>query len=113
VLGGVSVVLKLLKWETRLDDPVMLNVLKYWVFMKVRSGCAQVIVVDEIGTKAEAQAINTIGHRGTTVVGTAHGDTLEDVVKNPDLGCLLGGKSTVIMSDASARCGNWSDLKYK
>jgi stage III sporulation protein SpoIIIAA len=65
---------------------------------------AQVIVVDEIGTKAEAQAINTIGHRGTTVIGTAHGDTLADVLSNPELGCLLGGKSTVIMGDVFARC---------
>ncbi len=62
----------------------------------------QVIVVDEIGTKAEARAISTIGRRGTIVIGTAHGTTLGDVMQNPELDCLLGGKSTVIMGDAYA-----------
>jgi stage III sporulation protein SpoIIIAA len=69
----------------------------------------QAIVVDEIGTKAEAQAIHTIGHRGITVdltlnvIGTAHGDTLTDVVMNPDQSCLLGNKSIVTMGDETAR----------
>lgn len=58
--------------------------------------------MDEIGTKKEAQAIKTIGHRGTAVIGTAHGNTLADVAENPELVGLLGGKNIVTLGDMSA-----------
>jgi stage III sporulation protein SpoIIIAA len=64
----------------------------------------QVVVVDEIGTQAEAQAIKTFGHRRTTVICTAHGNTLADVLNIPELACLMGGKNTVIMGEGFARC---------
>ena len=45
----------------------------------------QVVIVDEIGTEAEALACRTIAERGVMLVGTAHGQLLENLIKNPTL----------------------------
>ena len=39
----------------------------------------------EIGTEAEALACRTIAERGVMLVGTAHGQLLENIIKNPTL----------------------------
>lgn len=51
----------------------------------------QVIVIDEIGTELEAVAAGTIAQRGVQLVGTAHGMTVENLIKNPSLQNLAGG----------------------
>lgn len=51
----------------------------------------QVIVIDEIGTELEALAAGTIAQRGVQLVGTAHGMTVENLIKNPSLQMLAGG----------------------
>lgn len=51
----------------------------------------QVIVIDEIGTELEAAAAGTIAQRGVQLVGTAHGMTIENLIKNPSLCQLAGG----------------------
>ena len=43
----------------------------------------EVIVIDEIGTELEAAAARTIAERGVQLVGTAHGNTLENLMMNP------------------------------
>ena len=51
----------------------------------------QAIIIDEIGTEAECQAARTIAQRGVQLVATAHGNALENVIKNPALNLLVGG----------------------
>ena len=46
---------------------------------------AKSIVIDEIGTEAEAIAARTIAERGVQLIGTAHGQTLENILMNPTL----------------------------
>ena len=69
----------------------------------VENHMPQVIVIDEIGTEAEANAARTIAERGVQLIGTAHGQTLENILKNPTLSDLLGGISAVTLSDEEAR----------
>jgi stage III sporulation protein SpoIIIAA len=69
----------------------------------VENHMPQVIVIDEIGTEAEATAARTIAERGVQLIGTAHGKTLENLLMNPTLSDLVGGISTVTLSDEEAR----------
>src|SRR5690606_10461606 len=69
----------------------------------VENHMPEVIIVDEIGTEAEAAAARTIAERGVQLVGTAHGNTLENLVMNPTLSDLVGGVHTVTLSDEEAR----------
>ncbi|CAE7475102.1 ycf45 [Symbiodinium natans] len=63
----------------------------------------KVLVVDEIGTKGEAQAARTIGERGVQLVATAHGHNLSDLLSNTDLRDLAGGIATSTVGDANER----------
>ena len=69
----------------------------------VENHMPQVVIVDEIGTEAEALACRTIAERGVTLVGTAHGQLLENLIKNPTLSDLVGGVQTVTLGDDEAR----------
>ncbi len=69
----------------------------------VENHMPQVIVIDEIGTLAEALAARTIAERGVQLVGTAHGITLENLIVNPTLSDLIGGIQPVTLSDEEAR----------
>lgn len=68
----------------------------------VENHMPEVIVIDEIGTEAEAAAARTIAERGVQLVGTAHGQTLENLMLNPTLADLIGGIQAVTLSDAEA-----------
>ncbi len=61
------------------------------------------IVIDEIGTELEATAARTIAERGVQLIGTAHGNTLENLMMNPTLSDLIGGIQSVTLSDEEAR----------
>jgi len=63
----------------------------------------EVIVIDEIGRALEAEAARTIGERGVQLVGTAHGNTLDNLMLNPTLSDLIGGIESVTLSDDEAR----------
>jgi stage III sporulation protein SpoIIIAA len=63
----------------------------------------QVIVIDEIGRELEAEAARTIAERGVQLIGTAHGNTLENLLLNPTLSDLVGGIESVTLSDEEAR----------
>ena len=69
----------------------------------VENHMPEVIVIDEIGTEAEAQAARTIAERGVQLIGTAHGNTLENLVLNPTLSDLVGGIQAVTLGDEEAR----------
>jgi hypothetical protein len=62
-----------------------------------------VIVVDEIGTEAEARAARTIAERGVMLVATAHGQTIHNLIKNPTLSDLVGGIEAVTLGDEEAK----------
>src|SRR5210317_1437052 len=63
----------------------------------------QVIVIDEIGTELEALAARTIAEKGVQLVGTTHGNCLENLIKNPSLSDLIGGIQYVTISDEEAK----------
>ena len=63
----------------------------------------EVIVIDEIGRELEALAARTIAERGVQLIGTAHGNTLENLLVNPTLSDLVGGIESVTLSDEEAR----------
>lgn len=69
----------------------------------VENHMPEVIIIDEIGTELEAQAARTIAERGVQLIGTAHGNTLENLIMNPTLCDLIGGIQTVILGDEEAR----------
>ena len=69
----------------------------------VENHTPEVIVVDEIGTEAEAQAARTIAERGVMLIATAHGNTLENLIKNPTLSDLVGGVQSVTLGDDEAK----------
>ena len=69
----------------------------------VENHTPEVIVVDEIGTEAEAQAARTIAERGVMLIATAHGTSLESLIKNPTLSDLVGGIQSVTLGDDEAR----------
>jgi stage III sporulation protein SpoIIIAA len=69
----------------------------------VENHMPEVIVIDEIGTELEAQAARTIAERGVQLVGTAHGNTLENLMMNPTLSDLIGGIQSVTLGDEEAK----------
>ncbi len=69
----------------------------------VENHMPEVIVIDEIGTELEAQAARTIAERGVQLVGTAHGNTLDNLMLNPTLSDLVGGIQSVTLGDEEAK----------
>ena len=69
----------------------------------VENHMPEVIIIDEIGTELEAAAARTIAERGVQLVGTAHGQTLDNLMLNPTLSDLVGGIQSVTLGDEEAR----------
>ena len=69
----------------------------------VENHMPEVIVIDEIGVEAEALAARTIAERGVQLIATAHGNTLDNLLRNPTLSDLVGGIQAVTLSDEEAR----------
>src|SRR5512133_3343277 len=69
----------------------------------VENHMPEVIVIDEIGTEAETAAARTIAERGVQLVGTAHGNDLENLLSNPTLMDLVGGVHAVTLGDEEAK----------
>lgn len=69
----------------------------------VENHMPEVIIIDEIGTELEALAARTIAERGVQLVGTAHGNYLESLIKNPVLSDLVGGIQYVTLGDDEAK----------
>ncbi|MBF2021736.1 MAG: single-stranded DNA-binding protein [Hydrococcus sp. C42_A2020_068] len=78
--------------------------LQYKVMIEaVENHMPQAIVIDEIGTELEAYAARSIAERGVQLVGTAHGNSIENLIKNPILCDLVGGIQSVTLGDEEAR----------
>jgi stage III sporulation protein SpoIIIAA len=69
----------------------------------VENHMPEVIVIDEIGTELESLAARTIAERGVQLIGTAHGNTLDNLMVNPTLSDLIGGIQAVTLGDEEAR----------
>jgi stage III sporulation protein SpoIIIAA len=69
----------------------------------VENHSPEVIIIDEIGREREAAAARTINERGVQLIGTAHGNTLDNLLLNPTLSDLVGGIESVTLSDEEAR----------
>ena len=69
----------------------------------VENHMPQVIIIDEIGTELEVLAARMIAEKGVQLVGTTHGNCLENLVKNPSLSDLIGGIQYVTLSDEEAK----------
>jgi stage III sporulation protein SpoIIIAA len=69
----------------------------------VENHMPEIIIIDEIGTELEAAAARTIGERGVNLVGTAHGNTLANLLKNPTTSDLIGGIQYVTLGDEEAK----------
>jgi stage III sporulation protein SpoIIIAA len=69
----------------------------------VENHMPEVIVIDEIGTELEAAAARTIAERGVQLIGTAHGNNLDNLMVNPTLSDLIGGIQSVTLGDEEAR----------
>jgi hypothetical protein len=63
----------------------------------------ETIVIDEIGRELEATAARTIAERGVQLIGTAHGNNLDNLMLNPTLSDLIGGIESVTLGDDEAR----------
>ncbi len=78
--------------------------LEYQVMIEaVENHIPEVIVIDEIGTELEALAARTIAERGVQLVGTAQGNEIENLIKNPTLSDLVGGIGSVTLGDEKAK----------
>ncbi len=69
----------------------------------VENHMPEVIIIDEIGTEAEAKAARTIAERGVQLIATAHGQTMNNLIKNPTLSDLIGGIETATLGDEEAK----------
>jgi len=69
----------------------------------VENQMPEVIIVDEIGTELEALAVRTISERGVQLIGTIHGNSLNNLIKNPLLADIIGGVQNVTLSDEEAK----------
>jgi len=81
--------------KTELQHQVMIEA--------VENHMPQVIIIDEIGTELEVLAARTIAEKGVQLVGTTHGNYLENLIKNPPLADLIGGIQYVTLSDDEAK----------
>ena len=69
----------------------------------VENHMPQVIIIDEIGTNLEVLAARTIAEKGVQLIGTTHGNSLKNLIKNPPLSDLIGGIQYVTLSDYEAK----------
>lgn len=69
----------------------------------VENHMPEVIIIDEISTSEEANAARTIAERGVQLIGTAHGNSIENLILNPALNDLVGGIEAVTLGDEEAK----------
>nr|YP_009296559.1 hypothetical protein Apop_009 [Apophlaea sinclairii]AOM65699.1 hypothetical protein Apop_009 [Apophlaea sinclairii] len=69
----------------------------------VENHMPEVIIIDEISTDLEVLAARTIAERGVQLIGTVHGNFLENLIKNPILCDLIGGIQYVTLGDEEAK----------
>ncbi|ENH97442.1 stage III sporulation protein AA [Gracilibacillus halophilus YIM-C55.5] len=63
------------------------------MMMLVRSMSPEVMIVDEIGSQKDVQALQEVIHTGVQVICTIHGESLDDIQNKPALQPLLESKA--------------------
>ena len=58
-----------------------------------------VVIIDEISTREEAMAAQTISQRGVQIIATAHGNCVEDILNNKGIHDVIGGVEELTISD--------------
>lgn len=81
--------------QTELQHQIMIEA--------VENHMPEVIIIDEIGTELEVLAARMLAEKGVQLVGTTHGNCLENLLKNPSLSDLVGGIQYVTLSDDEAK----------
>lgn len=78
-----------------LEDEQMswMLVQKQGMMMLIRSMSPEILVVDEIGSDKDVQALTNAINAGVTVICTIHGQTLEELKKRPSILPLLEKRS--------------------
>jgi stage III sporulation protein SpoIIIAA len=69
----------------------------------VQNHSADVVVVDEIGTREQAEAACTIAEQGVQLLASVHGRSLADVIHNKKVNAIIGNPQPVIFSDNQAQ----------
>ncbi|CUG91513.1 Hypothetical protein, putative [Bodo saltans] len=64
------------------------------------------VIIDEIGTAAEAEAAWSMSQRGIKLVATCHGENLSQLLQNRELNTLVGGVSQAFLSNEERRLRN-------
>ena len=93
--GGIGRARRMQVQKTEFQHKIMLEA--------IENHMPQVIVIDEIGSELEALAARTIAEKGVQLIGTTHGNCLENLIKNPSLSSLIGGIQYVTISDEEAK----------
>ncbi|GAB2573609.1 stage III sporulation protein AA [Gracilibacillus alcaliphilus] len=62
------------------------------MMMLIRSMSPEVIIVDEIGSEQDAEAIDEVIHAGVQLISTVHGRSLADINKRPAIQTILEKK---------------------
>lgn len=73
----------------------------------VRTLSPDIIVLDEIGGEDEAKSLLSAVNTGVGVIATAHGSCIEEVLKRPNIKCLIDAgvfKKAVILKGKSEPC---------
>ncbi|MGN1300152.1 MAG: stage III sporulation protein AA [Clostridia bacterium] len=82
--------------------------------MAIRSMSPKVIVADEVGNKRDSEAIKYAMCCGVKGIFTAHGASLEELEKNPEISDLLENKifeKIICIKDREEKNYNWSILQ--
>ncbi|KAL0382699.1 UNVERIFIED_CONTAM: protein SEEDLING PLASTID DEVELOPMENT 1 [Sesamum calycinum] len=69
----------------------------------VENHMPQTIIIDEIGNRTGSISCQYNRTKGVQLVATAHGITIESIIKNPSLQTLVGGIESVTLGDEEAR----------
>jgi len=68
----------------------------------VENQSPNVVIVDEISSRSEVEALRTMAQRGIRVIATVHGGSLPMLLHDPERAALAGGCHTVMLSGEEA-----------
>jgi stage III sporulation protein SpoIIIAA len=68
----------------------------------VENQTPDVVICDEISTKEEVEAARGMGQRGVRIIASVHGSTLAEISHCNERGMLVGGQTSVTLTDTAA-----------
>lgn len=72
----------------------------------IRNHTPSTIIVDEIVTRGDAEALSSAAVRGIRVIATTHATSLSDILYNPQFRCLTGNIKDAAVTDARAKASH-------